>query len=201
VTRPIHERLEAVKLWRAGNSGKRIARLSGIPRSTVRYWIRRFAGVAQAAEATGLKPVQWGFESLHQHQHPAYAYLLGLYLDDGCISRVPRTYVLRIFLNDGQPHVIAEAARAISQLAPKRVGFSRIGRRAVVVRMYWGGWPLMLPQHGHGRKHRRPIVLEAWQEKLVASHPDPLPLRLVVSPARYPVYTIQPSRHVDRSAA
>ena len=80
--------------------------------------------------------------------------------------------MLRIFLNDGQPHVIAEAARAISQLAPKRVGFSRIGRRVVVVRMYWGGWPLMLPQHGHGRKHRRPIVLEPWQEKLVATHPD-----------------------------
>jgi Homeodomain-like domain len=206
VTRPIHERLEAVKLWRAGNSGKRIARLSGIPRSTVRYWIRRFAGVAQAAEATGLKPVQWGFESLHQHQHPAYAYLLGLYLGDGCISRVPRTYVLRIFLNDGQPHVIAEAARAISQLAPKRVGLSRIGRRVVVVRMYWGGWPLMLPQHGHPLR-RLPASTHRQGQELsgvrilqpLGGHPQPL--RLVVSPARYPVYTIEPSRHVGRSAA
>jgi hypothetical protein len=90
---------------------------------------------------------------------------------------VPRTYVLRIFLNDGQPHVIAEAARAISQLAPKRVGFSRIGRRVVVVRMY-SGVRILQPLGGH-----------------------PQPLRLVVSPARYPVYTIEPSRHVDRSAA
>jgi len=94
-----------------------------------------------------------------------------LYLGDGCISRMPRTYVLRIFLNDGQPHVIAEAARAISYLVPRRVGFSRIGR-VVVVRTYWGGWPAMLPQHGKGRKHLRRIVLEPWQEKLVASHPD-----------------------------
>jgi hypothetical protein len=30
----------------------------------------------------------------------------------------------------------------------------------------------MLPQHGNGRKHRRRIALEPWQEKLVASHPD-----------------------------
>jgi hypothetical protein len=27
------------------------------------------AGVAQAAEAADLKSAQWGFESLHQHQH------------------------------------------------------------------------------------------------------------------------------------
>jgi Homeodomain-like domain len=171
MVRPLRERREALELWRAGNSAKRIARLSGISRSTVRYWIQHFAGVAQAAEATDLKSVQWGFESLHQHQHAAYVYLLGLYLGDGCISRMPRTYVLRIFLNDGQPHVVAEAARAISRLVPRRVGLSRNGR-VIVVRTYWGGWPMMLPQHGEGRKHSRRIVLEPWQERLVVLHPD-----------------------------
>ena len=87
---PLLERLEVLKLWSAGNSAKRIARLSGISRSTIRYWIHHFAGVAQRAEATDLKSVQWGFESLHQHQHAAYVYLLGLYLGDGCISIMPR---------------------------------------------------------------------------------------------------------------
>jgi Homeodomain-like domain len=171
VARPLHERFAALQLWRAGHSAKRVARLSGISRSTVQYWIKHFAGVAQTAEATDLKSVQWGFESLHQHQHAAYVYLLGLYLGDGCISRMPRTYVLRIFLNDGQPHVIAEAARAISYLVPRRVGFGRIGR-CIIVRTYWGGWPVILPQHGKGRKHLRPIVLEPWQEKLVAAYSD-----------------------------
>ena len=98
MARPLHERFAALQLWRAGHSAKRVARLSGISRSTVQYWIKHFAGVAQTAEATDLKSVQWGFESLHQHQHAAYVYLLGLYLGDGCISRIPRTYVLRIFL-------------------------------------------------------------------------------------------------------
>jgi len=197
VARPLHERLEVLELWRAGNSAKHIARLSGISRSTVRCWIKHFAGVAQRAEATDLKSVQWGFESLHQHQHAAYVYLLGLYLGDGCISRMPRTYVLRIFLNDGQPHVIAEAARAISHLVPRRVGLGRIGR-VVVVRAYWGGWPSMLPQHGKGRKHLRRIALEPWQEKLVASHPDQFvrgcihsdgcPHRRIVRGKNYPAY-------------
>src|SRR5262245_61679775 len=109
--RPLQERFEILRLWRAGHSAKSIARRRGIPRGTIRYWIRHFAGVAQRAEATDLKSVQWGFESLHQHQHSAaYVYLLGLYLGDGCINRTPKTYRLRIFLNDGQPHVIDEAS-------------------------------------------------------------------------------------------
>jgi hypothetical protein len=29
----------------------------------------------------------------------------------------------------------------------------------------------VLPQHGPGRKHERPIVLTAWQRELVAAHP------------------------------
>ena len=169
--RPLQERFEILRLWCAGNSAKSLARRSGIPRGTIRYWIRHFAGVAQTEEATGLKPVQWGFESLHQHQHAAYVYLLGLYLGDGCISRTPKTYLLRIFLNDGQPHVIDEASRAIALLMPRRVGLGRRGRIRIVT-AYWGGWPALFPQHGPGRKHSRTIALEPWQDKLVAAHPD-----------------------------
>ena len=33
--------------------------------------------------------------------------------------------------------------------------------------LYSKHWPCLLPQHGPGRKHTRPIVLEAWQEVLV----------------------------------
>jgi hypothetical protein len=32
-------------------------------------------------------------------------------------------------------------------------------------------WPCLLPQHGPGRKHSRRIVLEDWQEAIVAVHP------------------------------
>lgn len=169
--RPLQERYEIIRLWRAGNSAKSLARRSGIPRATIQYWIRHFAGVAQTAEATDLKSVQWGFESLHQHQHAAYVYLLGLYLGDGYINRPPKTYLLRIFLNDGPPRVVAEASRAIALLMPRRVGLGRQGR-CRFVRAYWGGWPAMLPQHGAGKKHSRKIALEPWQEKLVAAHPD-----------------------------
>jgi len=84
---------------------------------------------------------------------------------------MPRTYVLRIFLNDGQPDVIAEASGAMAHLVPRRVGIGRNGR-VRIVRMHWGGWPTLLPQHGKGRKHTRRIALEPWQETLVASRLD-----------------------------
>jgi hypothetical protein len=29
----------------------------------------------------------------------------------------------------------------------------------------WTRWPEVFPQHGRGRKHERPIVLEPWQER------------------------------------
>ena len=41
----------------------------------------------------------------------------------------------------------------------------------VVVQSSWKHWPCLFPQHGPGRKHERPIVLEDWQRMIVESHP------------------------------
>ena len=35
----------------------------------------------------------------------------------------------------------------------------------------WTRWPEAFPQHGPGRKHERPIVLEDWQQAIVDEHP------------------------------
>jgi hypothetical protein len=35
----------------------------------------------------------------------------------------------------------------------------------------WKRWPEVLPQHGPGRKHARPIVLEGAQRAIVNAHP------------------------------
>ena len=39
------------------------------------------------------------------------------------------------------------------------------------VQSWWKHWPCVFPQHGAGRKHERPIVLEPWQRELVEQHP------------------------------
>ena len=124
----------ALELRCEGRSTKSIARELCRPRSTVRYWFGRYAGVAQLAEATDLKSVQCGFESLHQHQHPAYAYLFGMYFGDGCVSRMPRTHSLRIFLHKDQRAIADRVARALNTLLPThRTGRVREHERVVAV--------------------------------------------------------------------
>jgi hypothetical protein len=35
-------------------------------------------------------------------------------------------------------------------------------------------WPCLFPQHGRGPKHKRQIVLRAWQQNIVEEHPKAL---------------------------
>jgi hypothetical protein len=89
-----------------------------------------------------------------------YAYLLGMYLGDGCIGKTGKAgYSLRISLDAAKggslPHVAPHAVSA-----------------CVVVTSYWKAWPCLLPQHGPGRKHHRRIVLQPWQEAIVTAAPQ-----------------------------
>jgi hypothetical protein len=191
---------EALELRDAGGATGAISRKLGVPRSTVTYWLERYAGVAQSVEAAGLKSAQWGFESLHQHQLPAYAYLLGMYLGDGYLARHPRAYALRVFLNKNQTDVIERVCGAIITLRPNnRVSCIEDHRSVLAVTCYSREWPLIFPQHGPGRKHARPIVLEVWQRTIVARHPDDFIRgciesdgcrhRRIVNGRDYPAYT------------
>jgi hypothetical protein len=166
--------LRAFDLRDAGRPTAAIARELEIPRSTVRTWFGSVAGVAQLEEAIGLKPIQWGFESLHQHQRLAYSYLLGMYLGDGHIAHMHHTFRLRIFLNRRQHEVIARVKQAILTLLPEnRVG--EVHRRASAVTevgCYSSLWPTIFPQHGPGRKHDRSIRLAPWQAMIVRKHPS-----------------------------
>jgi len=47
----------------------------------------------------------------------------------------------------------------------------RSGERVTVVQSCGKLWLIAFPQHGPGRKHERPIVLESWQREIVRRHP------------------------------
>jgi hypothetical protein len=105
----------------------------------------------------------------------SYAYLLGLYLGDGCVVRHARTTRLVIMLDGAYPRIIGAAAaamraaglgRPVSVLAVKN-------SRAIAVQSYSGTWPEVFPQAAPGRKHERPIVLADWQRAIVDAHPRP----------------------------
>lgn len=103
-----------------------------------------------------------------------YAYVLGLYLGDGCIARNARTFSLRLSLDTKYPGIIAEARETME------AGFSANGvsehteneRGSVtVLAVYSAHLPCLFPQHGPGKKHDRAIVLEPWQLEIVARQP------------------------------
>jgi hypothetical protein len=139
----------------------------GVARATVRDWItsgeqaviarRQFARLDGSCEPWGSRP---------SIDEPAYAYLLGQYLGDGCISPMRSTFRLRITCCDAYPKIIDECAEAIGRLhVGGRVGFlQRAG--CTDVSNYWVYWPVLLPHGEGGLKHLRSIHLADWQREI-----------------------------------
>src|SRR5687768_3097204 len=103
-----------------------------------------------------------------------YAYLLGVYLGDGHVTRMPRTWRFTIALDAAYPDIVSECVAAIDTVVTdRRVALRRDPKaRKVDVVSYWKRWPLVFPQAGPGYKHSRPIVLEPWQREIVDREPE-----------------------------
>lgn len=103
-----------------------------------------------------------------------YAALLGFYLGDGTISAVARCHALRISCDATLPLIVDDVTSLISTVRAGSRVFHVRAPGVVVVQAHWKHWPCLFPQHGPGRKHERPIVLEPWQLTIVDHHPDAL---------------------------
>lgn len=103
----------------------------------------------------------------------SYAYLLGLYLGDGCLSVHRGRVLLRIALDLRYQRVIDDCWTAMVLTMPRhRPGFVRASTADCVhVQVCGKLWLHAFPQHGPGRKHERPIRLEPWQQEIVSRHP------------------------------
>ena len=108
--------------------------------------------------------------------HAQYAYLLGLYLGDGCIGRHGRSAQLGLYLDSGYPHIVQAAEGAIRATVPGcHVGTSpRRSSRGVAVQACSPVWLVAFPQHGPGKKHTRRIELVDWQREITRAHPREL---------------------------
>jgi hypothetical protein len=160
-----------------------IARRLEIGRSTVRD-IR--TGRYQRRRPVATCPRCWrGMEPM-AFTDELYAYLLGLYLGDGCIQLQPsgRTYSLRVSLDAKYPGIVGEARAALATSLPlNRASQHSAGpaKTVSVLCVYGSHLPCVFPQHGLGKKHERPIVLEAWQREVVERAPWPLIRGLIQS--------------------
>jgi hypothetical protein len=107
----------------------------------------------------------------------AYCYLLGCYLGDGHITfKAPGAWTLRISCDPEYPRILEEIQTAMRTVFADRLprAFSPTGSAVRVISVSHPSVRDAFPQHGPGKKHERAIVLEAWQDRLSARHPEAL---------------------------
>jgi hypothetical protein len=163
-------RHRALELVAAGVNDCEVARQLGVARTTVRQW-RWTTG--RGAPARELCWRCWQPTRRVELTPGDYAELLGLYLGDGHISPMPRSQRLRLSLDAKYPRIIAEAEALLRRVFPAcQVGRVVADRGSTVVLwVYHRHLACLFPQHGPGKKHERPMELEAWQTGLVAEAP------------------------------
>ncbi len=159
--KPVRDR--ALRLIDEGHSLSEVSRRISVSRSTLRDWRAR-------PERPGSST--WCLRcSDAPHDLAAYAALLGYYLGDGCLSEAPRYFALRVSCDANYPRILEDVATLMTRVRPGSNVFRVKAPGVVVVQAHWQHWPCLFPQHGPGRKHERPIVLEPWQQRIVRDHP------------------------------
>ncbi|MFG2371574.1 helix-turn-helix domain-containing protein [Streptomyces sp. NPDC048504] len=159
----ISTRKRALALVEQGRSLNSVSRETGISRATIRSWQDRLEPLPSITTPAPGPPAD----------NQAYAYLLGLYLGDGCVSAHPRGtgYYLRIACADAWPGLIQLCREAIAKVRPGIGVFALQKEGYAMVTSYYRHWPHLFPQHGPGKKHDRLIAVEPWQQEIVDAHP------------------------------
>jgi hypothetical protein len=159
----VSTRKRALALVAQGRSLNSVSRETGISRAAIRSWQDRLEPLPRLAPPDPGPPAD----------HCAYAYLLGLYLGDGCISGHPRGvgYYLRIACANSWPGLIDACESAMRAINPTGRANRVQAQGYVSVVSYSKHWPYLFPQHGPGKKHERRIALEPWQQAIVDAHP------------------------------
>lgn len=106
-----------------------------------------------------------------------YCYLLGCYLGDGHLNyKPPGAWTLRLSCDRQYEGLMEEMMSAMETTFPGRraTRFPASKGASEVVGISHPAVGRAFPQHGPGRKHLRPIVLEAWQLDLTHRAPGPL---------------------------
>jgi hypothetical protein len=112
------EYTRAVSLVGDGLNDCQIARATGIPRSTIRDWRRTRQGRRETAWHPPCAVCGQPEHAFRALPRASYSYLLGMYLGDGSIARMPRTWRLRIALDLAWPGIIGECVSSMQAVFP-----------------------------------------------------------------------------------
>jgi hypothetical protein len=150
------------------------AALHGVAVKTIRRWRRLYQRRGQPRGQGHLAPPCPRCDGASL-DGGAYAELLGWYLGDGYISSGRRGVFNLHVVNDATyTDLNAHLLHLMATVKPTGRPHTRRVPGAVVTTVSWKHWPCLFPQHGPGRKHERPIVLEPWQRAVVEAFPADL---------------------------
>jgi hypothetical protein len=159
----------ARRLSGQGLCDREVAQLVGVPLGTVRKWRTGRRRDPDSDKRRKLACPRCHGQPLDEC---AYAYLLGLYLGDGCLVRRPKdVYLLSIACCDAWPGLIEAAKEAAGLVMPQSAVFTRQCIGMTDVKSTSKHWPCLFPQHGRGPKHARKIELTQWQQVIVDRYP------------------------------
>ena len=179
MTKSADEVALAGELLGQGLSKSEVARRLGVARATLRDW--QASGFEALEERRRSAPSTHLAEYLEPCPFVAsaprrdFAYLLGLYLGDGCLTEMPRrVFKLRIQCCDWYPGLMDQCQAAMEAVLPN----NKVGRVHSIgcteLHSHSKHWICFFPQHGPGRKHERPIELAPWQQSIVDEYPEQL---------------------------
>ena len=165
LTHPSSTVERALALHATGYNISQISRATAVNRTTIRDWI---AGRHVHLDRVGC----FGCDDRAELLTGEYAYLLGLYLGDGCLSPGPRdVWRLRIVQDTHYPGLIALCQETIQAISGNKAGIvAKVG--CVEIYGYWKHWTHLFPQAGDGPKHARSIELSPWQAHMVEMCPE-----------------------------
>ncbi|MBB5931361.1 hypothetical protein FHS34_006869 [Streptomyces echinatus] len=140
-----------------------MSKQTGVSRAAIRSWQHRLEPLPRRTVPDAGPPAD----------NCAYAYLLGLYLGDGCISAHPRGtgHYLRIACADAWPGLMRLCREAITNVRPGVSVYAVQKQGYSMMSGYYQHWPHLFPRHGPGKKHDRKIAPEPWQQVIVDAHP------------------------------
>ncbi|MEU5129504.1 helix-turn-helix domain-containing protein [Streptomyces mobaraensis] len=161
-------RRRTVTLVDQGLSLNAVSKRTGISRHAIRQWLTRLEPGHSSRSQCSLCRA----DPEPPSDSRAYAYLLGLYLGDGCVSGHPSGgYTLRIACADAWPGLIDACRSAMERVRPENKVCVVQRQGCVAVTSCSKHWPCLFPQHGPGKKHERTIALTPWQQRIVDTHP------------------------------
>lgn len=172
----------ALELASLGETQASIARAVGVSRAAVASWLRSDPAQLLARRAALHCTGDDQCFAVQSAPPTSYAYLLGLYLGDGCISisrnGTPR---LRVICCDAYPGLMARCESAMSAVSQGRPVGRTQSAGCTELHTDFRHWLCLFPQHGRGRKHERTIALVPWQQALADAHPFELLAGLIHS--------------------